>query len=202
MFAFVMRSLQVVCIDIDGKNGGIESAKQLGNLPRTLAEISKSGTGYHLFYRVDDEWSDKEGFALLSDVISIVPGVDFRATGCVYHNQNQLWNEEEIAPLPEWFQKRLTDRKRQRELSVTVIKQTLNEGDEMEVLLMQTNLTDELNKPIPAGRRNNTLFAIGNQMREAGVENWQDLIEKRGNEIGLGSDEIFQIIANVGKQGA
>ena len=37
-FAFVMRSLQLVCIDIDGKNGGIENAGKLGMLPLTLAD--------------------------------------------------------------------------------------------------------------------------------------------------------------------
>src|SRR5687768_13510194 len=56
-FAFVMRSMRLVCIDIDGKNGGIEHAKKLGMLPLTLAETSKSGDGYHLFYLVDEEWN-------------------------------------------------------------------------------------------------------------------------------------------------
>src|SRR6476660_1446540 len=36
-FAFIMRSLRLVCIDIDGKNGGLEHAKKLGLLPPTLA---------------------------------------------------------------------------------------------------------------------------------------------------------------------
>src|SRR5690349_10217609 len=47
-FALVMRSVRLVCIDIDGKNGGFEHAKRLGKLPPTLAETSKSGNGYHL----------------------------------------------------------------------------------------------------------------------------------------------------------
>src|SRR5690242_14456333 len=62
-FAFVMRSVRVVCIDIDGKNGGLEHAKRLGALPPTMAETSKSGNGYHLFYRTDENWDDVRGFA-------------------------------------------------------------------------------------------------------------------------------------------
>jgi len=42
-FAFIMRSMRVVCIDIDGKNGGFDHAASLGILPPTLAETSKSG---------------------------------------------------------------------------------------------------------------------------------------------------------------
>ena len=59
-YAFVMRSMRLVCVDIDGKNGGLEHAKKLGLLPPTLAETSKSGDGYHLFYLVDEEWDDEK----------------------------------------------------------------------------------------------------------------------------------------------
>src|SRR5690606_23509761 len=45
-FAIVMRSVSLVCIDIDGKHGGLEDASELGALPLTLAETSKSGTGF------------------------------------------------------------------------------------------------------------------------------------------------------------
>jgi hypothetical protein len=83
-FAFVMRSLNLICIDIDGKNGGLEHAIRLGPLPVTLAETSKSGDGYHLFYRTpSDRWDDQLGFAQYSDKIGIEQGVDIRAVGCV-----------------------------------------------------------------------------------------------------------------------
>src|SRR5690349_5727976 len=100
-FAFVMRSVALVCIDIDGKNGGLEHAKRLGALPPTLAETSKSGDGYHLFYSVDEEWDDDRGFARLADRIGLEQGVDIRATGCVYHYDTQRWNGRVLAPLPE-----------------------------------------------------------------------------------------------------
>src|SRR6478752_6409049 len=70
-FAFIMRSMQLVCIDIDGKNGGLEHAKHLGALPMTLSETSKSGDGYHLFYRTDEVWDPDYGFAILNDRIGI-----------------------------------------------------------------------------------------------------------------------------------
>ena len=41
-FAYVMRSLPMLVVDIDGKNDGIDHAKLL-NLPPTMAETSKSG---------------------------------------------------------------------------------------------------------------------------------------------------------------
>ena len=47
--AFVMRSARLIIVDIDGKNGGLQGIHQLGNLPFTLAETSKSGTGYQPF---------------------------------------------------------------------------------------------------------------------------------------------------------
>jgi hypothetical protein len=99
-FAFIMRAVRLVCIDIDGKNGGLEHAKELGMLPPTLAETSKSGDGYHLFYLVDETWDEQKGFAKLSDRIGIVQGVDVRATGCVYHYDAQRWNQRQLAMLP------------------------------------------------------------------------------------------------------
>ena len=62
-------------------------------LPPTLAETSKSGDGYHLFYLVDEEWDDEKGYGLLGDRIGIEQGVDIRATGCVYHHPQQRWND-------------------------------------------------------------------------------------------------------------
>src|SRR6185503_17331686 len=74
-FAYVMRSLKLVVVDIDGKNGGLEHAKKLGMLPPTMAETSKSGDGYHLFYEHDEPWDNDKGFGALSDRIGIEQGV-------------------------------------------------------------------------------------------------------------------------------
>src|SRR5690606_7767266 len=114
-FAFVMRSVQIICIDIDGKNGGLEYARRLGPLPPTLAETSKSGNGYHLFYLVPESWDVDEGFGMLHDHIGIEQGVDIRATGCVYHWPSQRWNGREIAELPEFMSDMLLSKIQRRQ---------------------------------------------------------------------------------------
>lgn len=196
-FAFVMRSVSMICIDIDGKNGGLEHAKRLGALPLTLAETSKSGDGYHLFYEVAEEWDDKLGFGRLSDRIGIEQGVDIRATGCVYHHPQQRWNDRAVAPLPKHLYELLTQREQKQAATAARIQGVLAAGDDMEVLMMQDQLVSELAKPIPAGKRNNTLFAIGSQMREAQVPKWDELLAKRGDELGLGVEEIDKLVTNI-----
>ena len=62
---------------------------------------------------------------------------------------------------------------------------------------MQSALLDDLKKPIPAGRRNNTLFAIGSQLRTAGIESWEQLITDKATEVGLDDDEIDKLILNI-----
>lgn len=200
-FAFVMRSMRVVCLDIDGKNGGLESIGSLGMLPYTLAETSKSGDGYHLFYSTDEAWSQQTGFAGLRDRIGVVPGVDFRATGCVYHYRSQRWNGRDIAPLPQHLKDRLLKKEQQVAAQVSSIIKVLDAGDQVEVLMMQQKLVDDLGKPIPAGKRNNTLFAIGSQMKVAQVQDWEKLVEARADELGLPDEEISKLISNIQKYG-
>jgi pterin-4a-carbinolamine dehydratase len=196
-FAFIMRSMRLVAIDIDGKNGGLEHAKELGMLPLTLAETSKSGDGYHLFYLVDEQWDETTGFARLSDRIGIVQGVDIRATGCVYHHPQQRWNSRALAPLPEHLYDQLTHRDQKIAAQTERINKVLENNDPMEVLMMQDEILSDLAKPIPAGKRNNTLFAIGSQMQEADIENWEVLLKDRASQVGLADDEADKIVANV-----
>ena len=65
--------------------------------------------------------------------------------------------------------------------------------------MMHDDLITELAKPIPAGKRNNTLFALGSKMKEARVPEWSELLADRANEIGLDEDEIDKLIANIVK---
>ena len=199
--AIVMRSLRVVAIDIDGKNGGLDHVTELGNLPYTLAETSKSGTGYHLFYDTGETWDEGEGFGLVPDQIGIVQGVDIRAVGCIYHYNTQRWNERPIAPAPEWLLTRLLEKKQQRAATSNQIKDVLATYDMTEILMMQNNLLDELKKPIPAGRRNTTLFAIGSQLKLAEVDNWQDAIRSRGAQLKLDTTEINRLVTNIENYG-
>ena len=200
-FAFVMRSVRLVCIDIDGKNGGIQHAKRLGALPPTMAETSKSGDGYHLFYLVEEEWDDVKGFGLLGDRIGIEQGVDIRATGCVYHHPQQRWNKRKPRLLPD----RLRDLLLLREQKVTAaharIDAVLASNDELEVLMLHDELVSDLKKPIPAGKRNITLFAIGNKMRQAQIPDWSELVDARATDVGLDRDEIDKLLENIERYG-
>jgi hypothetical protein len=198
-FAIVMRSVRMLCVDIDGKNGGLEHAKKLGALPPTLSETSKSGDGYHLFYLVEDEWDDELGFNRLADRIGIEQGVDIRVTGCVFHYPQQRWNDRPAVLAPQFLIDLLLHTQRERTARKEYAAKVVASGDQEEILMMQSQLESDLAKPIAAGQRNNTLFAIGQQMRDAGMSNWQALIEKRANEIGLDVDETDKLITNIGR---
>jgi hypothetical protein len=199
--ALVMRSTRLLCVDIDGKNGGLEHAGSLGAMPLTLAETSKSGNGYHLFYAVPEDWTEDEGFGLLADAIGIVTGVDLRAVGCVYHYPSQRWNEREIAEIPDWFLDKLIERKARRAI-FTAQTMKLDTLDETEILIMHAELLDELAKPIPAGKRNTSLFAIGHKLKAAGVENWEGHLTARADDLGLSTDETDRIVRNIGRYDA
>lgn len=200
-FAFVMRSVRLVCIDIDGKNGGFDGAMKLGALPVTLAETSKSGNGYHLFYQTDESWDPDKGYGWLADRIGIEQGVDIRSVGCVYHHKTQRWNNRLPATLPSHLTEALQHREQKIEAQYARIDTVLASNDPMEILMMQADLESELAKPIPEGKRNNTLFAIGNQMRQAQVPDWESKVSDRANEIGLDANEIDLLVRNITRYG-
>lgn len=201
-FAIVTRSIKGIVVDIDGKNGGFEGGKMLGNLPVTTAERSKSGNGYHLFYSTpDDVWDETLGFAGFSDRIGIQQGVDIRAVGCVFHHPNQRWNGASPAPMPDYLADILRQRD-QRQLAATERIIKIREGgDLMEVLMLKDELITDLKKPIPTGKRNTTLFAIGQKLREAEVDGWDVILVDRAIEVGLSEDEADKIVANINRYG-
>ena len=194
-FAWVMRSANMVCIDIDGKNGGFDHASELGFLPPTTAETSKSGNGYHLFYLTDDTWNPIEGFATYRDHIGIVTGVDVRGTGCVYHYPTQRWNSRPLAKIPAYLEQKLKLKGQNQRVQVENILKKLEDPEERAI--MHDELITELEKPIPNGRRNNTLFAIGSKMKAAGVPSWQQLMQERAYKAALPVDEIEKLIRNI-----
>jgi hypothetical protein len=200
-YAYVMRSVLLVCIDIDGKNGGLDHAKRLGVLPPTMAETSKSGDGYHLFYVVDDKWDAVKGYGLLNDRIGVEQGVDFRATGCVYHYDTQRWNGRQPAKLPDHLFQILNARDQKIAATAARITKVLANEDEMEVLMMHDEIIDDLKKPMPQGKRNQTLFAIGSQMQQAQIPGWEELLQDRALDVGLPADEVAKLVANINKYG-
>ena len=200
-FAIVMRSVKLICVDIDGKNGGIEHAAELlGNVPYTLAETSKSGNGYHLYFTYEDEWNEASGFGELTDAIGIVQGVDIRATGCVYHYKTQRWNNQPIAELPSWIETKLKSRLQARNANIATVVKTAKIGG-WEALMQIQELIDDLAKPIDAGRRNNTLFAIGSKLMLAGDQEWEEHVSDRAQEVGLDMNETNKLISNISKYG-
>nr|DAL38058.1 MAG TPA_asm: Bifunctional DNA primase polymerase [Caudoviricetes sp.] len=200
-FAIVMRSVKLVCIDIDGKNGGIDHAAELlGNVPLTLAETSKSGNGYHLYFWYEDKWDDTYGYGELTDAIGIVQGVDVRVTGCVYHYNTQRWNNQPITKLPTWIESKLRQRQHRKDASIHQVIQTAKSGG-WEALMQIENLLEELAKPIKAGKRNNTLFAIGSKLMLAGYEEWSEVVSDRAQEVGLDAEEISKLATNIDRYG-
>lgn len=196
-FAIVMRSTTLVAIDIDGKNGGLEHALRLGALPKTLAETSKSGDGFHLLYRNDEPWDLVKGFGSLGDRIGFEQGVDFRATGCLYHHPQQRWNNRSPVQLPEHLVDLLNQREQKLAAVNARITSTLASGDDMEVLMLHDEIMSKLKRAIPEGKRNQTLFAIGSEMQAAGIQNWGMLLADRAEELGLEADEAGKLVNNV-----
>ena len=199
--ALVTRSFRGFVVDIDGKNGGLQGVHELGSLPYTKAEISKSKTGYHLFYSAPDEWLDDLGFNAIPDVIGVVQGVDIRGTGCVYHFPQQRWNDRPIVEAPEWLIQKFTERKQRRDAAAALITKVIQTADETEILMLHSDLLDELAKPLKAGSRNNTLFAIGAKMKAAGVPDWEHHVIDRANEVGLDVGEAEKLVANIERHG-
>lgn len=199
--ALVMRSLRLVCLDVDGKNGGYQHLGKLGLLPPTLAEESRSGNGHHLFYSIDDDWDKDLGYAKLGDRIGIVQGVDVRGVGCVYHYAHQLWNSRSIVPLPAHLEEMMEKKAAEVRAAAERAKSLGQSQDEDEALILQYDLERALATPIPPGRRNNTLFAIGSQLMLLGVEKWEDKILDAAIAQGLGQAETDKLIANISAYG-
>lgn len=196
-FGIIMRSVPLLCIDIDGKNGGVQSSRIL-QLPPTLAETSKSGEGYHLFYRLpDDIWDAQLGYAEFPDFNGIVPGVDIRATGIVYHYPQQRWNDRAIAPLSKGV-RRLLENARASRLAARQQNAKLLTGED--AAIRADELLLQLERPFEEGQRNSRLFAWGCQAVRY-VKDWEVHLVARGLELGLSERECVQIATSVLKYG-
>lgn len=198
-FAIVMRSIPFLVVDIDGKNGGIEMANML-DLPPTLAETSKSGNGYHLFYEVPESvWNDERGHAEFPDLIGLIPGVDIKGTGIVYHHPHQRWNSMTPVEAPEELL-RLIGRAGEAKRVSRLTKEGVSNMDEDDLVILHDQLRDELfETKFVEGRRNTKLFAIGAKMAAAGYPGWDVALYDRGLEIGIDTDEVTDIITNIEK---
>lgn len=194
-YAYVMRSLSMLVVDIDGKNDGIEKAKLL-NLPPTMAETSKSGNGYHLWYLLPDNWDVEKGFARLSDRLGLVQGVDVRVTGCVFHYPQQRWNNQSPVVAPDHLINRIEVRESMH-ATPAQIKKLIDDNDMVEVKRLTSEALQSLENKIPPGRRNQTLFAIGSQLYLLGYSDWEGQIRDKADAVDLDSDETEKIIRNI-----
>ena len=194
-FGIVMRSVDLICVDIDGKNGGIETSQVL-DLPETLAETSKSGNGYHLYYKTSSLWDPKYGHNQHPDVIGLIPGVDIKGTGIVYHYPQQRWNDRPIAMLPQSLNK-LVGNVRDSRLQARATLRGVPRLDPEDQAIVHDQLREELARPVVTGTRNNTLYKIGAKMFVAGVPGWEELLQERGDQLGLGISEVEMIIRNI-----
>lgn len=166
-YALVMRSLRLLCVDIDGKNDGYKEAAKL-DLPPTLAETSKSGKGHHLFYSYPDVWDDTDGYALQPDRIGMWPGIDIKATGVVYHHLHQRWNNEAVAELPDGVWELLVKRN-QRDALLRVTPTQAAELTDDDLKFKRDMLLIELSKHRTDGR-DTSLWRIGASLLNLGVD--------------------------------
>jgi|SRR6478609_759199 len=195
-YGIVMRSLPMICVDIDGKNGGIGTSKVMA-LPKTLAERSKGGNGYHLFYSVPyTVWDVEYGYDEFPDVIGLIPGVDIKGTGIVFHFANQKFNNLDVAPLPPSLGE-LIGRAREIRYQTRVTAHGALALDEEELAILHDSLLTKLNSKFTAGSRNNQLYKIGARMQAANFPNWEAEVRRRGLEVGLPPDEVEELIRNV-----
>ena len=67
--------------------------------------------------------------------------------------------------------------------------------------MMHDTMITDLNKQIPAGRRNTTLFAIGSQMMQAQIPGWPRLVHDRALALGLDIEEADKLLHNIKKYG-
>ncbi len=196
-FAFVMRSLRLLVVDIDGKNDGYKEAAKL-NLPPTLAETSKSGNGHHLFYGYPDIWDDQYGYAGQPDRIGMWDGIDIKSTGVVYHHPHQLWNAEPITALPDdtW---QLLQQRNLRDAQLRVTPSQAAEMTDEDLKFKRDLLLIQLSQPRKHGR-DSSLWRIGASLLNLGVDEayMAEKIMAAGQRWGV-PDEILvnKIIPNI-----
>ncbi|QOC56094.1 DNA primase/polymerase [Microbacterium phage Zhengyi] len=196
-FGLLMRSVPLVGIDIDGKNGGIETSNAL-RLTRSLAETSRSGDGFHIVYSVPfTQWNPKTGYSELPDLLGLIPGVDIKGTGLLFHHSSQKWNNLRIAPLPPTLFDLITNTRDSRQLRRLAREVKAPEMDPDDLVIVHDQLKTSLEGKFPVGGRNQKLFALGAQMRAAAYPHWEKALYERGAQIGLDKEEISSIIKNI-----
>ena len=112
---WILPGTGLVIVDVDKRNGGIESFERLikthGPLPPTLKVIS-GGNGFHLYFKIPKEYEAKsfpnkflgfEGIDLLRNKNAILPGSRHKSGNYYRFDSNKESQNFEIAYLPERY---------------------------------------------------------------------------------------------------
>lgn len=191
----------IVVLDIDVKNDGYESMKELigehGQLPPTVEAITGSG-GRHILFK-------HPGWFVRNSVGKIAPGIDVRGDGgyivaapSVHKSGNAyVWEhspkDTELAEIPSWLADRLHEK---------VDKVATKARAEYQGKVWEEYLTG---RPIQEGERNNTLFKIGCSLRAKGASyedieaTLQAVNETRCRDNPLSPNEVLKIAQSAAK---
>ena len=77
----VVASSGLLVVDVDGRNGGFESAKKLAHIREQAKYIVLTGSGFgeHWYFSIPKSWKGKA----LSTTLQDYPGIDFKSSGFV-----------------------------------------------------------------------------------------------------------------------
>lgn len=194
-FGIVMRSIPVLGVDVDAKNGGTSTGTEralaalgLASVP-TLAELSRSGSGYHLYYSLADVWSDdpqRPGYVRVADRIGFLGGVDIKAETLMYHYPHQRWNERGVAAAPPLLLRALSARSRRASAPPS--------PSSVEARVAALRGLARLSLPIEVGRRNTTLWGIAKDLYRGGFPEWETVIESAADGCGLSDSETSVLL--------
>jgi len=157
----------IVVLDIDPKNGGDESFKQMikkyGELPKTPTVITGS-KGNHFYFKSPDceiknkaNLSNYSGIDIRGDGGYIVAPPSLHASGNRYEwLEGHALGKIELADMPEW----LIELTKQPNKSINQSKIIVND-----------------NTDIPEGTRNNTLASIAGSFRQKGLGEEEIFVE-------------------------
>ena len=98
----VVASSGLIIVDVDGRNGGFESAERLSHIRERASYIVRtgSGNGEHWYFTIPAEWVGKS----LSGTLRDYPGIDFKSTGFVVgagceHNSGHRYEAIKGSPI-------------------------------------------------------------------------------------------------------
>jgi hypothetical protein len=209
--ALLMKSINVLCVDIDGKNGGMDNLHKLGYLPPTLAEISRSGTGYHLYYSLTD--AQNSTFSMdFAGKSALATGVDIKTQGLVFQavatSKHQMYNARQLSLIPDSLanlvelntikkQKARVFFKSPQGLKELEKKRQAQPKDEWDWSSLGTPCSGYCLSPIPQGMRNDSLYTFGLAKMANGETDWEKHMGHAARKSNIPNDELGVLVGQV-----